>query len=77
MTNIQTNVVKILHENKEFRKDIEKLKASIKVNDQILAAVNKENEELEQEFDTETPRPSGQSPQIENKIENFASSVDI
>ena len=52
---------------------------SIKVNDQILAAVNKENKELEQESNTETPRPSGQSPQIEKKKkrENFASSMDI
>ena len=48
LINIQTNVANIINENQELRKDTESLKESIQFNDEQVAIVKKENEELGQ-----------------------------
>lgn len=48
MINIQTSVANIINGNQELRKDTESLKESIQFNDEQVAIVKKENEELGQ-----------------------------
>ena len=48
LINIQTSVANIINGNQELRKDTESLKESIQFNDEQVAIVKKENEELGQ-----------------------------